>query len=259
MSFLRRCVIFLNDWDRLGLGFARAAFRPWRHKAPFFISLANHEPIWVRGDDSDIDTVRIVFANKDYHVPSASARERLATRMQEIADSGRVPLIIDAGANIGAAALWFKHQYPLALVVAVEPEQGNIAMLKRNCGKDGFDIVPAAIGSKSGFVALENAGSSDAVRTVRDEHGVPIMTMRDLLDKHPNATPFIVKVDIEGFEGDLFSSDTEWIDSFDAIMVELHDWMLPGQGSSAGVQREMGKRTGYEVFLKGENLIYVRG
>ena len=39
--------------------------------------------------------------------------------------------------------------------------------------------------------------------------------------------PFIAKIDIEGFEDDLFSKNTAWIDRFPLLIIELHDWMLP--------------------------------
>ncbi len=38
-----------------------------------------------------------------------------------------------------------------------------------------------------------------------------------------------IKIDIAGFEEDLFSKCTEWIDAFPVLMVELHDGMLPGE------------------------------
>ena len=45
-------------------------------------------------------------------------------------------------------------------------------------------------------------------------------------------SPFIVKVDIEGSESDLFSESTEWVDDVPILIVELHDWLMPKQGLS---------------------------
>jgi hypothetical protein len=47
-----------------------------------------------------------------------------------------------------------------------------------------------------------------------------------------NGAPFIAKIDIEGAEADLFAANTGWVQSFDLVIIELHDWMLPGQGTS---------------------------
>jgi hypothetical protein len=73
----------------------------------------------------------------------------------------------------------------------------------------------------------------------------------------PNAQVFIVKIDIEGFEADLFSANLDWLDLADVVIIEPHDWMLPGQGSSRTLQVAMAARP-FEVLLSGENLIYVR-
>lgn len=35
--------------------------------------------------------------------------------------------------------------------------------------------------------------------------------------------PFIVKIDIEGYEQELFSSNIDWIDNIPVIIIELHD------------------------------------
>jgi hypothetical protein len=42
-----------------------------------------------------------------------------------------------------------------------------------------------------------------------------------------------VKIDIEGFEEELFSKNTEWVDKFPLLVIELHDWMLPRDRTSA--------------------------
>jgi hypothetical protein len=105
---------------------------------------------------------------------------------------------------------------------------------------------------------LERGHASDATRTVRSESGMQVTTFAELLASVPDAAPFFAKIDIEGFESDLFARDTGWIDDFHAIAVELHDWMLPGERSSGSFQAAMAAHTDFEVFLKGENLIYVR-
>ena len=45
-------------------------------------------------------------------------------------------------------------------------------------------------------------------------------------------TWFVVDGDIEGFEKDLFSQNTEWVQLFPLLIIELHDWMLPREANS---------------------------
>jgi hypothetical protein len=63
-------------------------------------------------------------------------------------------------------------------------------------------------------------------------------------------------VDIEGFDDDLFSAvDLSWIDRTVCLLVEPHDWLLPG--SSQSLQRAMALRN-FDLLISGENLVYVR-
>ena len=51
--------------------------------------------------------------------------------------------------------------------------------------------------------------------------------------------------------------DTGWIDDFALIIVELHDWMLPGQGSSRPVTAALAARD-RDFLIKGENVFSFR-
>lgn len=212
----------------------------------------------IRGGDSDFATLRQVFRNRDYEFVIKDIEERVHARYEEIIASGRRPVIIDAGANIGAASLWFHQRYPEAVVIAIEPDSANVEILRKNAADKNIRVLDAAIGGEEGFVSLHNDyDASWAVQTSRAESGLRIVTVDQALRDVPDGELFIVKVDIEGFESDLFASNTGWIDQAFVIYVEPHDWLLPGKRTSRSFQREMAKRD-FELFLRGENLIYVR-
>jgi hypothetical protein len=71
------------------------------------------------------------------------------------------PLIVDAGANIGASALYFLDAYPGSRVVAIEPEPNNCTLLRRNCSGLPVHLIEAAIGPREGRCALQDPGMSD--------------------------------------------------------------------------------------------------
>jgi hypothetical protein len=48
----------------------------------------------------------------------------------------------------------------------------------------------------------------------------------------PSDFPFMVKIDIEGGEQDLFESNTDWVEHTAIVVVELHDWLFPRQRTS---------------------------
>ena len=95
--------------------------------------------------------------------------------------------------------------------------------------------------SRHGTAQVYDPGrSTDAYRAVLGSVGqgkllgdVVAYSIPDLLKMEPDKSPFLLKVDIEGGEADLFSADTSWLDEFPAVAIELHDWMLPGQGIAA--------------------------
>jgi len=216
-------------------------------------------PVFVRSSESDVAAFREVFISRDYDMGSTSpARGRVQLRYEAILSSGKTPVIIDAGANVGSASLWFAHEYPDAQVVAVEPEAGNLRILKLNVeGRDNISVLDAAIGSSSGFAAVENEGMGWGARTARADTGMRIVTIDDAMATVPNGQLLIAKIDIEGFESDLFATNLGWIEHAPMVIIEPHDWMLPGQGSSLAFQKAMAQHN-FEVFLSGENLIYVR-
>ncbi len=64
------------------------------------------------------------------------------------------PLILDIGAHIGIATLFFKAHYPTSSIFAVEPLEANYKLLMHNIEKNGLSEnvkgVNAAVGSASG-------------------------------------------------------------------------------------------------------------
>ena len=129
MKRLDHLILTLSDLRHLGARFAWAGPTRWRRAAPFAIALDGIGNVWVRGRDSDIDTLRRVFLHGDYEVPSAPVRDRIMVRYDAIIADGKRRVIVDAGVNIGAAALWYAWLYPQAVILAIEPDPINVAML----------------------------------------------------------------------------------------------------------------------------------
>jgi FkbM family methyltransferase len=222
------------------------------------VNIPGYGKLNVRPGESDVAALRQVFREKQYQIPSSMVSTRIQNRYHEILQANNIPVIVDAGANIGSASLWFLRQFPKAAVVAIEPEPGNVSMLKKNAENwSRVTILEAAIGSNAGFVSVQNEATGWGARTERANKGIPIVTMQEAFDCVPNGSPFIAKIDIEGFESDLFSQNTGWIDDVYLLYIEPHDWMLPGKMTSRSFQQAMAQHT-FELFIIGENLVYVR-
>jgi FkbM family methyltransferase len=261
-SFVRRAVRRagqeMADLGLIGSGLlAHHAGRLLRRKE-LKVKVRNVGPVTVRPGDSDLATLRQVFHGEEYRVRIPEVEQALMDAYLAILAKSRTPAIVDAGANIGAASLWLRKQYPEAHIVAIEPDPMSFGLLRRNTAADhATTAIEAAIGSSPGHVKISTPGDSWATQTERSVEGTQIITMPDAFAKAPVGEPFIAKVDIEGFESDLFSGNLGWLDHVRAVFIEPHDWRFPGKHTSRSFQRAMGARD-FELFIVGENLLYVR-
>jgi FkbM family methyltransferase len=155
------------------------------------------------------------------------------------------PLILDLGANIGLGTLYFAKNWPKAHIIAVEPDARNFELLKANVGgMSNITPIQGAVASEDGAVQIANPDDEAwALRTKRvsatDPNSIKAYSVKTLMEFATEAQPFLVKMNIEGFESELFSRNTEWVKSFPIIIVGLHDYMLPGQASSHNFLRRI--------------------
>jgi FkbM family methyltransferase len=194
----------------------------------------------LRPNSSDLSVFSQVFVDNHYNMRRFARYPEICRLFRETARD-RTPLILDCGANIGLSSLYFAKNWPSAHIIAVEPDPGNFELLCRNVAAHAnIQPLQAAVGGDDGPVRIINADASDwARRTERASAGAPDaiigLSVQSLISIAPPPRiyqPFLVKIDIEGFEKDLFASNREWIVRFPVLIIELHDWLLPGQGTS---------------------------
>ena len=173
-----------------------------------------------------------VFEDGDYELTRLSRYPEI----QRYYDKCSSPLIIDAGANIGASAVWFAQAFPKATLTCIEPHPGNFELLQRNTAGLKVLNIHGALASRPGTLRLFDPGGGEWAFRTGEGNGpslgeVPAHTLADLVRDEP----FILKIDIEGGEADLFDSDAFAL--FPVVIVELHDWMLPRLGTSRNFLR----------------------
>jgi len=204
----------------------------------------------------DTGVVDQIFRAADYQIHPDARFQTLVRYMTVQASAGKRPLVIDAGANIGASSVYFALQYPSGRVMAVEPEKGNADLARRNC--EGLDIVvrEAAIGAEPGTAFLSDPGHSDWGFRVGESGAVPVpvVSVPELLEEAEalQLFPLICKIDIEGGEAGLFAKNTAWVDRFALIIIELHDWLFPGEGNSRNFLRAIAAND-FDFMFRGEN------
>lgn len=218
----------------------------------------------LRRGTNDWRTFKLIFVDRDYDMSRLARHREIMEKFDAVVARGQAPLIIDCGANIGLSALWFARTFPAAHVVAVEPEPENCALARTNCARANATVLHAAVATTDTRLALVDPGlGSDAFRTRAAGTGeatLPARSVPSLVTearKVAPVEPFLIKIDIEGFEQELFAKDTDWIDQFPVLIIELHDWMLPGTANSANFLRAVAKRNRDFVHI-GENVFSIR-
>ncbi len=145
-------------------------------------------------------------------------------------------LIVDCGAHIGCASLFFTLRYPDARIVSIEPDKDNYQILTRNLGSlENVTTINAAVWNESAPVEIANPGTSPTGLYVKESDPqatdvVRGVTISEILNDCPELRIDILKLDVEGAERRLFSSDSchDWLPKIRVLIVELHDRLLPG-------------------------------
>ena len=155
---------------------------------------------------------------------------------------------IDLGANIGTTAI--PAALAGALCHAVEPEPANLALLRRNIERNGvaervtvheaaawheaaeleFEIAPANLGDHRVRTAAPEAGSAydEAARTTVT---VPARPVDWLIDAGSLAGPVLVKVDVQGAEGQALAGGAALFGRADLALLEYWPYGLRRLGT----------------------------
>jgi FkbM family methyltransferase len=169
-------------------------------------------------------------------------------------------LIVDAGANVGFASIYFADRYPGTTIIALEPEPVNFGLLVRNTREYPEIVqVQAALWSACELLSLNRQCESWSCRVEElHENGadaVPGITMVELLKRHGHSSIDILKMDIEGAEREVFSAqDRSWLSITKVLIVELHDRLRPG--CSRALNNAI-SGLGFRRIERGENTILI--
>ena len=139
------------------------------------------------------------------------------------------PRIIDCGANIGLASLYYKRLYPGARITAYEPDPALHAVLVDNLRRHNaadVEAVRAAAWTATGSarfraVGTDSGGLEGLVPGVGgDVLEVPAIRLRDRLDQPVD----LLKLDIEGAEGPVLEDCADRLQQVRAIQMEIHEF-----------------------------------
>lgn len=201
-------------------------------------------PVYIRAKSSDEYTFRQIFVNKEY----------------EFTYDGLPNNIIDAGANIGLAAVYFANRYPNCKIICLEPEASNTILLKKNIEMyPSITSMQCGLWSKSTYLKIKDSGLGNwgfivEETSSNDLSAIQAVSLPDIIKTYNLETLDIVKMDIEGSEKEVLEAENlhEWLSKCNTLVIELHDRMK--RGTSAALFRAL-LQYDAQVEQMGENMV----
>jgi FkbM family methyltransferase len=201
-----------------------------------------------RGNRGDIRSIGEIWVQEVYKLPVAEPTVRS---------------LVDMGANIGLASVWFARRYGCEAIVAVEPDPDNARIAAMNFARNHVNgkVINAAVGPRDGTARF--ARSPDSMLGTIDDEGeieVAVLSPATILSLLDADGLDVLKLDIEGGEVALAHGDLAWLDDVRLIVGELH----PMTSDAEAVVRALASR-GFAllpagaVFPDGQSAFYRPG
>ena len=198
--------------------------------------------VWFSQSEEFHTLKREIFTHNDYYIEL----------------DHQAPVIIDAGAHIGLATLYFKRLHPHARIWAVEPQPESYALLKKNCEENMLEDVitlHAALAERGTTTLLHHDATqlhwnSTASRFANAWNGlqstkaieVPALQLSTLIqDIHRPID--LLKMDIEGSETAVLHEAAHFLHKISHIIIEFH----PRPGHTAQSIEKVLTQTGFCV------------
>lgn len=216
-------------------------------------------------NDYDLITIYEIFSEESYNLRNFEIFKKVSEKLNLYLKNDTKPLMLDCGSNIGASSEYFKRIYKNAEIVMIEPDKNNLDYSKKNTSVKEKFIFNKAISSEEKLFKFSNLSEDNRAFKVADSGNLEIESIN--VEKILNIfgdefQPFLIKIDIEGFEKNLFEKNYQWIKHFDIIIIELHDWMLPNKHNSNNfinaIYEIINDGTKFDFLISGENLILIK-
>lgn len=159
------------------------------------------------------------------------------------------PRIIDGGANVGLASIFWGSKWPAARITAFEADPSVADVLRWNLGVRGLhavEVVEAALAASAGTLRFAAEGG-DAGRLSADGavevKAVPLATfLSEPVD--------LLKLDIEGAETDVLTACADELRNVQRIFVEYHS--LADSRQQLGDLHDVLQQAGFRMYIESE-------
>jgi FkbM family methyltransferase len=195
----------------------------WRHADQLARAIPRHTAGTIRMLDYELQYADLLSFSPQWH-------DIFVQGALEFRASSEAPRILDCGANVGLASLFFKRRYPAAKITAYEADPALFAIASGNLstnGAAGVEIMNAAVWTSTGRVTFRaegtDSGMIDGLAGAVDGPvvDVPSVRLRDIL---ASERPDLLKLDIEGAEDAVLADCEPVLDHVGAIVMDLHEF-----------------------------------
>jgi len=140
------------------------------------------------------------------------------------------PRILDCGANVGLASLYFKRLYPEARITAYEADPSLAALCRRNLTRNGasdVEVMPVAVWTHEGVVSFQQEGADSgaiegtSVGLAAKAMTVPSIRLRDVIARDRID---LMKMDIEGAEVPVLTDCLSALGAVRAMILDVHEF-----------------------------------
>jgi len=199
------------------------------------IHAAGRDRDWWVGDPMEVAALWTVFVGGEYGdwLPASSPS-----------------VIVDAGANVGSASLWFRERFPEATVIAVEPNPTAFERLRRNLGHEpNVHLINAALGGQDGRATFALASATSLQGRLQeqppgDAFEVDVISVATIRERYAAGGEIdLLKLNIEGAEWQVLG---EPLTGVGTIVMEIHE-PVPEERDPDGVLTEIADREGFEL------------
>lgn len=174
--------------------------------------------VWYENSDEFYELKKEIFGENSYYL-------ELETE---------TPRIVDAGAHIGLATLYFKTIFPNSSITAYEPVRANLVLLEKNVREnqlEGVEICEVAVAPKTGRLKIHEPSEGTAWKSgagiipngwrgVQNTHEIEVSAVgiQEILHEPID----IFKMDIEGMEYEVLQSARPLIRHVKKWIIEAH-------------------------------------
>ena len=164
------------------------------------------------------------------------------------------PVIFDCGANIGISCLFFKEEYPQAIIHAFEPDPTIFKVLSENLQRNQITDVQlynAAVWKKEETLEFSSEGADGGALATGGTQTVKVKAIR-LKDKIEAVGEIdLLKIDVEGAEVEVMRDCADALGKVQNIFVEYHSFN--DQPQHLNEILEVLAKNGFRYYIENES------